>query len=235
MKRGIATFTLDTGKCPKWLFERMVKLGREMGRVLIVDSHSGIASQSFNNQTLNLTAKDGQKNRDISVELMNANAITIQKDIQILRKHSSKLSQMVSFQDNGDQMTLLNLERTEFKTHPVIAENFWHSKYLERMLLKLVSDKPGSYENLLATKGVGSKTVRALSLVSEVIYGAPASYMDPARYSFAHGGKDATPYPVDRPTYDRTIEILSRAVRKTSLNPADKTKALQRLNGLAIV
>lgn len=201
---------------------------------LIVEPHSGIASQSFNKRMLNLTSKDGQKNRDISVELMNSNSITVQKDIQILRKHSSKLSQMVSFKADGDQMTLLNLENTEFKVHPVLEENFWESRYLERMLLKLVSDKPGSYENLLATKGVGAKTVRALSLVSEVIYGAPASYMDPARYSFAHGGKDCTPYPVDRPTYDQTIEILSNAVRKTSLNPTDKTKALQRLNGLVL-
>ncbi len=198
---------------------------------LIVEPHSGIASQSFNRHTLNLTAKTGQKNRDIAVEFMNSNAVTVQKDIQLLRKHSSKLSQMVSLKAGGDQMTLLNLENTEFTAHPVVEENFWHSRYLERMMLKLVSDKPGSYESLLGTKGVGPKTVRALSLVSEVIYGAPASYTDPARYSFAHGGKDATPYPVDRPTYDHTIEALSRAVRKTSLNPADKTKALRRLNG----
>ena len=201
---------------------------------LIVEPHSGIASQTFNNRTLNLTARNGQKNRDIAVELMNSNSITVQKDIQILRKHSSKLSQMVSFEADGDQMTLLNLENTEFRTHPVIEENFFESRYLERMLLKVVSDKPKNYESLLATKGVGPKTVRALSLVSEVIYGAPASYMDPARYSFAHGGKDATPYPVDRFTYDQTIETLSNAVRKTSLNPVDKTKALQRLGGLKL-
>ena len=60
-------------------------------RDLIVEPHSGIASQSFNNQTLNMTAKIGQKNRDIAVEFMNSNSITVQKDIQILRKHSSKL------------------------------------------------------------------------------------------------------------------------------------------------
>jgi hypothetical protein len=201
---------------------------------LIVEPHTGIASQSFDNRTLNLTAKVGQKNRDIAVEIMNSNSLTVQKDIQILRKHSSKLSQMVSFVANGDQMTLLNCENTEFTTHPVIEENFFQSKYLERMLLKVVNDKPKTYEALLATPGVGPKTVRALSLVSEVIYGAPASYMDPARYSFAHGGKDATPYPVDRFTYDQTIETLSNAVRKTSLNPEDKTKALQRLSGLIL-
>jgi hypothetical protein len=71
--------------------------------------------------------------------------------------------------------------------------------------------------------------VRALSLVGEVIYGAKPSYEDPARYSFAHGGKDATPYPVDRHTYDQTIATLSEAVRKSHINPIDKDKALKRL------
>jgi hypothetical protein len=93
----------------------------------------------------------------------------------------------------------------------------------------LSEDLPESYEKLLAKKGVGPKTVRALSLVSEVIYGAKPSYEDPARYSFAHGGKDATPYPVDRPTYDQTIATLQRAVAKSKLETLDKKHALKRL------
>jgi uncharacterized protein len=79
-------------------------------------------------------------------------------------------------------------------------------------------------------EGVGAKTVRALALVSEIIYGAKPSYEDPARYSFAHGGKDATPYPVDRETYDKTITVLSEAVRKTKLDYSEKDKALRRLS-----
>ena len=78
-------------------------------------------------------------------------------------------------------------------------------------------------------QGVGPKTVRALALVGEVIYGASPSYEDPARYSFAHGGKDGTPYPVDRKTFDQTIRILGRAVQKTRLSPDEKRNALGRL------
>jgi hypothetical protein len=70
-----------------------------------------------------------------------------------------------------------------------------------------------------------------LSLVGEVIYGAKPSYEDPARYSFAHGGKDATPYPVDRPTYDQTIATLTEAVRHSHMTPNDKDGALKRLAG----
>jgi uncharacterized protein len=100
-------------------------------------------------------------------------------------------------------------------------------------ILKIASTfiiKPKSYQDFLAIEGVGPKTVRSLSLVSEVIYGAKPSYEDPARYSFAHGGKDATPYPVDRETYDKTIEIMRRAVSKTKLNYSEKSKALTRLS-----
>ena len=67
-------------------------------------------------------------------------------------------------------------------------------------------------------------------MISEIIYGAEPSYEDPARYSFAHGGKDATPYPVDRPTYDQTIETLKQAVTKSKINPFEKDKALRRLD-----
>jgi len=78
-------------------------------------------------------------------------------------------------------------------------------------------------------EGVGPKTIRALSLVSEVLHGAPASYKDPARYSFAHGGKDATPYPVDTKTYDQSIDILRRAVLKSRIDTSDKNKIVDKL------
>jgi len=82
---------------------------------------------------------------------------------------------------------------------------------------------------LLSIKGVGPKTIRAFALVSEVIYGAPASYKDPACYSFAHGGKDATPYPVNRRRYDKSIEIFKKAVEKTHINYNEKQKIFSNL------
>jgi len=91
-------------------------------------------------------------------------------------------------------------------------------------------EKPQTYEDFLAIEGVGPKTVRALSLVSEVIYGANPSYEDPARYSFAFGGKDAIPYPVDRPVYDKTISLLQRAINRSKINLFEKEKALRRLD-----
>ena len=74
--------------------------------------------------------------------------------------------------------------------------------------------------------------MRALSLVGEVIYGARPSYEDPARYSFAHGGKDATPYPVDRKTYDRTISLLRNGITRARATPKEKDGALRRIGQL---
>ncbi len=199
---------------------------------LIVEPHSGIISDPFQKsaRTLNMTSKDSDGNRNLSVEIVTrGNYYNLIKDIQILRKHSSELSRMVSMKVDDDQLTLLELAPREFKAHPVMFENFGGSKYLEKILWKVCDRRPEKYESLLAMKGVGPKTIRALSLVSEVIYGAPASYTDPARYSFAHGGKDATPYPVNRRRYDYTISMLKKAVEKTHLSYTDKKKAINRL------
>ena len=197
---------------------------------LVCEPHSGIATQARSNSTLNLTAKTSGRTREVSTDLVSASYETLARDIQILRKHSSELSKMISVKSGGDIVTLLSLSDVEFRNHPVELENFFESKYLKKILAKLCEIKPATYESLLATEGVGPKTVRALSLVSEVIYGAKPSYEDPARYSFAHGGKDAIPYPVDRPTYDQTIEIMKAAVAKSRINVVEKDKALRRLS-----
>ncbi len=208
---------------------------------LVSEPHSGISSASLVNRVLDLTAKKSVNTRKISTELVQAGYAPLMKEINLLRKYSSPLSQSAKFQiglfdsedrlrrEDGLQLTLLNLETREFKTHPVVREDFSKSKYLEKILATVTDTKPQNYEQLVALPGVGPKTVRALALVGEVIYGAAPSYEDPARYSFAHGGKDATPYPVDRTTYDQTITMLSNAVQKTKLSHDEKRKAIGRL------
>ena len=152
------------------------------------------------------------------------------KDIELLRRRSSELHKMACLRVKGENLTLLKLENKEFVWHPVAIEDFSKSRYLEKILAKVCDRKPENYEKLLSQEGVGPKTIRALALVSEVIYGAAPSYEDPARYSFAHGGKDATPYPVDRKIYDQTIETMKKVVAKTKINLFEKQKILKRLD-----
>jgi len=82
---------------------------------------------------------------------------------------------------------------------------------LRKVLLSTYEASPQNFEQLLAIPGVGAKAVRALAMVAEVVYGAPASMKDPARFSFAHGGKDGHPYPVNRVVYDQSVEWLRDA------------------------
>jgi hypothetical protein len=104
-----------------------------------------------------------------------------------------------------------------------------HPDRLYKTLLITYEQQQPNFEKLLGLEGVGPKTLRALSLISELIYDVPVSLRDPARYSFAHGGKDGYPYPVDRENYDKSIEILHRALEKAKLGENEKLAAFKRL------
>jgi hypothetical protein len=92
---------------------------------------------------------------------------------------------------------------------------------------------PADFPGLLLTPGVGARTVRALAMVAEVIHGAPCRFTDPARFSFAHGGKDRHPFPVPLRVYDETIRVLKSAVRNAKLGRDDELGALKRLDDQA--
>ncbi|MBN2043307.1 MAG: DUF763 domain-containing protein, partial [Candidatus Aenigmarchaeota archaeon] len=89
--------------------------------------------------------------------------------------------------------------------------------------------QPRDYEEMLAFKGVGPKTIRALALTSKLIYGKEPSWRDPVQFSFARGGKDGTPYPVDRKAYDESSDILRNAIDNAKLGPKERLSAIRRL------
>ena len=89
--------------------------------------------------------------------------------------------------------------------------------------------QPKNYEELLSLQGVGPNTVRALALISDLIYGQKPSWKDPIRYTFAHGGKDNVPKPVNLPVYDNSIKFLEEAIKQAKLGDNEKHHALERL------
>lgn len=219
VQQGMNT-TNQTARRYHWYSDRVENI--------VIEPHSGIATQAVSS-TVDLSSKKSAKTQSVSVDLVNASFGNVMKEITILRKHSSKTSRMIKAQRGGEQLTLLELSDQDFYTHPAIHEDFSKSKYLEKVLYAVTEQKPKTYEKLLSIKGVGPKTMRALSLVSEVIYGAAPSYEDPARYSFAHGGKDEIPYPVDTETYDQTIEFFKRVINRTRLGFGEKQKLVAKL------
>lgn len=100
-----------------------------------------------------------------------------------------------------------------------------------QVLLKTYDRQPEEFSVLLGMPGVGAKTIRALSLIAELVYGVNPSFRDPARYSFAHGGKDGHPYPVDREIYDGSIEVLQKAIEQSKVGRTEKMGAIRRLAG----
>jgi hypothetical protein len=92
---------------------------------------------------------------------------------------------------------------------------------------------PTDFPGLLLTPGVGPRTVLSLAMVAEVVHGAPYRFADPARFAFAHGGKDGQPFPVPLRVYDETIRVLKSAVRNARLGRDEELGALQRLDAQA--
>ncbi len=93
--------------------------------------------------------------------------------------------------------------------------------------------QPKDFEGLLQLQGLGPRTLQSLALVSEVIHGTPSRFKDPARFSFAHGGKDGSPFPVPTKVYDETISVLQTAIHKAKLGNSEKNEAIKRLTQVA--
>ena len=116
--------------------------------------------------------------------------------------------------------------------HEVKAEDV-NLKRLGAALILAHETNVSDMESLLLLEGVGPRTLQSLTLVSEVIHGTPSRFSDPARFSFAHGGKDGHPFPVPTSVYDETIEVFDKAIRQARLGEKDKSNALKNLSKIS--
>jgi hypothetical protein len=154
--------------------------------------------------SLNLVAESSAGTRDTSTQLTKENPVSLAHELHRLKSLSLP------------------------KRHEILMADISPER-LERIFLKTYEAQPADFKQLLCLPGVGAKTIRALSLIAELAYGAEPSYRDPARFGFAHGGKDSIPYPVDRPLYDQTIALLERAICKAKLGQSEELHALRRM------
>jgi hypothetical protein len=106
-------------------------------------------------------------------------------------------------------------------------------KRLGAVLWLAQEKRPSDFEDLLLLEGLGPRTLQSLALVSEVIHGTPSRFKDPARFSFAHGGKDGHPFPVPIKVYDETLGVLQTAIHKAKLGETEKSEAIKRLSKIA--
>lgn len=186
----------------------------------VEEPHSGIISGA-KVKPLNLTAKESKDNREISTGLVKEEPKKFLKDLNLIQTKRSK------------NLTEIELYNKEFYWHPVVQEKF-DLKRLEKTIFGAQAENPENFEKLLSLKGVGPKTIRALSLVAEIIYGAKPSYEDPARYTFSHGGKDGTPYFPSPDEMDLTIDILEKGIQRSKISNREKVEAQRRLKNTSL-
>ena len=185
-------------------------------RSFVEEPHSGIAGDRREEVVLDMTAHESDEARSASVDLV--------------KEDPNKLMVYV----RGEEQRSLDdyFGRSPQVLKLVMPTNHAITDLTERTIVALrraYELQPENYEELVAIRGIGPKAVRALALISDLIYGKPPSWRDPAKYSFAHGGKDGIPFPVDRPTYQRTTEILESAIDMAKIGQRDKLNAVRRL------
>ena len=86
------------------------------------------------------------------------------------------------------------------------------------------------FAELLLLEKLGPRTLQSLALVAEVVHGTPSRFSDPARFSFAHGGKDRHPFPVPLKTYDESLNVLRTALDASKIGDKEKLEGFRRLN-----
>jgi uncharacterized protein len=198
----------------------------------VVDPHAGIITEKTGG-VLNLTAGYTEAVREHSVNIVNQPTTRVMSDLREVVRIVRKLDKPPQFDlFDSAASTMSGAENRTFRmpSRHWVSYRDVHPDRLQSVLLSTYERQPESFEQLVGLDGVGPKTLRALALMSEVIYGASPSFEDPARFSYAVGGKDGTPYPVNKLVYDESIQILKDAIDKSKLGQSDKKDSIRRLS-----
>jgi len=134
--------------------------------------------------------------------------------------------------ENPERM-LKEISKLVMPSHHDVRAKDVDLKRLGAVLWLAHEKQPSDFQDLLLLQGLGPRTLQSLALVSEVIHGTPSRFKDPARFSFAHGGKDGHPFPVPIKVYDETISTLQTAIYKAKLGQSEKAEAIKRLSKIA--
>lgn len=222
-------------------------------RSFVENPHTGVVGDNLG-KILNLTDEKARTARDSILDLSLQDTEKVINEITQIRKPASE---MILF-SGGKVEPIKNVplqgelfESEEIKSqkpveiqsagrsiimpahHEVLAEDV-DLKRLGGVLATAYESQPKDFESLMLTPGLGPRTLQSLALVSEVIYGTPSRFKDPARFSFAHGGKDGHPFPVPLKIYDESIRFLRESIEKSKLGYKDKSECIKRLHTTAL-
>lgn len=183
----------------------------------VVEPHNAIVGEVKRKKALNMTAENSEGARKVSVDIAKEPTNKIMRMFEATRPlHQKSLQEWLP--DKKTDPWQWSLEELNMPRN--IS---WET------MKRVYELQPRNYEELLSVKGVGPATVRGLALVAELIYGEKPSWKDPVKFSFAYGGKDGVPFPVNRTAMDESIQMLQQAVQDGKIGDRDKTLSLQLL------
>ncbi len=202
--------SLKSARRYHWLSEKLSSF--------VEEPHTGIVGDKSLARVLDMTSVDSKESRKVSVEIADENPESLRRSLVSVRTMNQ--SRLVDWIEG-------------YQPDPKRFMKVIYEGRVNWDALKAAYElKPSDYEQLLAIRGMGPATIRALSLVAEVIYDAKVSWKDPIKYSFALGGKDGIPYPVNRKVYDKTISFFENTIQRAKIGDKERVILLKRLKGL---
>lgn len=217
-------------------------------RSFVENPHTGVTGEN-QGLILNLTDINASSTRSKILSLTQENPDRIIREVK--KMGGSKSLQLELFDDaeknknppsnqnnlsnewQKTQILIKNDRNLVMPSHHEIRAEDVDLKRLGAVLATAYESENADFESLLLTPGLGPRTLQSLTLVSEVIYGTPSRFTDPARFSFAHGGKDGHPFPVTTKIYDESIRILGESIEESKMGYSEKSECLYRLEKTA--
>lgn len=217
-------------------------------RSFVENPHTGVTGEN-QGLILNLTDINASSTRSKILSLTQENPDRIIREV---KKMGGSESLQLELFDNAEknknppsnqnnlsnewqktQILIKNDRNLVMPSHHEIRAEDVDLKRLGAVLATAYESENTDFESLLLTPGLGPRTLQSLTLVSEVIYGTPSRFTDPARFSFAHGGKDGHPFPVTTKIYDESIRILGESIEESKMGYSEKSECLYRLEKTA--
>lgn len=209
---------IQQGMCPQDLTARRYHWLSDNARSFVDEPHNAIVGDAKREIALDMTAKESEKCRKTSVDIAKEQPKKIMQMIMSIRPAYQK----------SLQEWLPKTANSAWKEYPMEVLSM-PRKINWKVLQEVYEVQPSNYEELLGFRGVGAATVRGLALIAELIYGEKPSWKDPVKYSFAYGGKDGVPYPVNRQAMNESIQILKHTIQEAKVGNTEKIRSLQRL------
>ena len=217
-------------------------------RSFVENPHTGVTGEN-QGLILNLTDINASSTRSKILSLTQENPDRIIREVKKMggseslqlelfddaekNKNPPSNQNTISNEWQKTQILIKNDRNLVMPSHHEIRAEDVDLKRLGAVLATAYESENTDFESLLLTPGLGPRTLQSLTLVSEVIYGTPSRFTDPARFSFAHGGKDGHPFPVTTKIYDESIRILGESIEESKMGYSEKSECLYRLEKTA--